>query len=258
MNHSLETAYYAYHQQIKVLKKVGAGSGEQIDDKEIFSLLRQRDLIQAFIDRSTDRTNPVNIPSQLLLNLSEDDAKVGRWTPNLLEVEALFAWRKSCNPPAHHWWWYPEADQGNSWMEWFLGGLTIALLVICLALARDISARFLMGASGIWSSVGIIAPAALALFATGGALTRVGKQFIDTILSKRWKSPVHRAWVKTGLALLVTAVFGLGHFPGLPLAATYFNSQGRQHYDEGRLASAQANFQRALKLNPELLEANHG
>ena len=258
MNHSIHTAYYDYHQYVERLTDSSDETGEQIDDGSILTLLQNRDLIQSLIDKSKDRYSSANISAQLLINLSEDDTAFGSWYRQLLEVKAFKTWRKTLNPPKHHWWWYPDAEKESKQAVWWLSGATIALLTICVALARDISARFLTGAPGIWSSIGAVAPAAIALFATGGALTKVGSQLIDKILSKRWKSPLARSQAKAKLALVLTVVFGLGHLLGLPLAALHFHSAGRQHYNADRLTNAQSSFQRALQLNPNLLRANHG
>ena len=259
MNRSLDTAYYAYHQYVERLQDIGDETNEQIDDRSILSSLQNRDIIQSFIDKSEACSSSINnISAQLLINLSEDDVAFGNWHRQLLEVKAFENWRKTLNPPTHHWWWYPDAEKESEQAAWRLSGATIALLTICVALARDISARFLTGAPGIGSSIGAVAPAAIALFATGGALTKVGSQLIDKVLSKRWKSPLERSQAKAKLALLLTVIFGLCHLLGLPLAALHFHSAGRQHYEADRLTNAQSSFQRALQLNPNLLRSNHG
>lgn len=254
---SLVTAIDTYRQQVKVLESVAAWK----DDRNVIALLRQRDRIQSIIDCEAKAPEAKQFPTELLIALSEADAIVGKWNEHLFTVKNLPVWRKSLDPPEHYWWWYPKEEQvelPQPWLEWLLGGLTIALLTVCLALARDISTRFFTGAPGSWSSIGAIAPAALALFATGGALTNVGKQLIDTILSKQWKSPHHWPLIKFALAALLTVAFFLGHFAGLPWAASqYYGTGEKQYVDEGKLTSAQANFKRALQLNPNFPLANH-
>jgi tetratricopeptide (TPR) repeat protein len=258
MADSLKTDIDTYRQQVKVLKSVAAWQ----DEGNVILLLRQRDLIQERIDsKASEIASSANaISAELLVALSQEDATVGQWSALLFAVKNLPAWRKSLNPPAHHWWWYPqlEAEASNPWLEWLLGGLTIALITLCLALARDISARFFTGAPGIWSSIGAIVPAALALFATGGALTEVGKRLIDTLLARRWKSPHHWPLIKFGFAVALTAAFFWGHLAGLPLAARQYYATGeRQYFKEGKLTSAQSSFKRSLQLNPNFPAANH-
>jgi Tfp pilus assembly protein PilF len=249
-NPSLETAFEAYHQQVQALQSTGNWS----DEKAILTLLRSRDLIQGYIDQAAQKLT-TEVSPQLLIALSEDDAQLGRWCEQVSRISALATWRKTLNPPAHHWWWHSEPEVVKPWSDWLLGGLTLALLTLCLALAKDISARFFTGAPGIWSSVGAIAPAVIALFATGGALTKVGQQLISSVLTKK---PPYWPWVKLGAAAVLTLLFFLGHSVGLPWAATQYHTIGKQQYfNEGKLASAQASFRRALQLNPDFPEANH-
>jgi tetratricopeptide (TPR) repeat protein len=247
---SLESAFESYHQQVQALKNEGAWS----DEKAILALLQSRDRLQNFIDQAAKSTT-AEVPPQLLVALSADDAEVGRWSEQFARVPALATWRKTLNPPEHYWWWHLEPTVVKPWSDWLLGGLTLALLTLCLALAKDISTRFFTGAPGIWSSVGTIAPTAIALFATGGALTKVGQQLISSILTKK---PPYWPWIKLGAAAVLAVLFFLGHSFGLPWAAAQYHSVGqRQYFSEGKLASAQASFRRSLQLNPDFPEANH-
>ncbi len=251
-------AVRAYHRQVQALKQPGDSICVWSKDSEILALLRQRDRIQFFIDQSAQQPETAEIPSPLLVQLSQDDATLSRWAEQFTRIEPFSHWQKSLAPPKHHWWWHSPPEPAKPWTHWLLGGLTIALLTVCLALARDISTRFFTGAPGIWSSLGAIAPAALALFATGGALTKVGQQLIDSLLARQGRSPHHEPWIKFGLAAALTVMFFIGHFQGLPWAADqYFAVGQRQYFDEGKLTSAQGNFQRALQLHPDFPEANH-
>ena len=161
-------AVEAYDRQIIALRKPDEETCVWSEALEILTLLRQRDRIQFFIDESAKRPETAEISPLLLMALSENDAILSRWAKQYTAVTGFANWRKSLEPPKHHWWWHVAVETARPWTHWLLGGLTIALLTICLALARDISVRFFTGAPGIWSSIGAIAPAALALFATGG------------------------------------------------------------------------------------------
>ncbi|MEN8444564.1 MAG: tetratricopeptide repeat protein [Cyanobacteria bacterium J06555_13] len=259
---TFESKVQAYHAQVQQLTDPSDGTCVASAERTILALLRSRDRIQFLLDRAAQQPETAKIPPPLLIQLSNDDACLGRWSPQFTAIAPYPNWRKSLNPPDHHWWWpptpAPNTDADQPWIDWVLGGLTIALLTVCLALARDISTRFLSGAPGIWSSIGAIAPAALALFATGGALTKVGKQLIDTVLVSTWKVAHYSPWIKFGLAAALTGLFFIGHFQGLPWAAARYHATGeQQYYNQGKLASAQGSFQRALQLNPNFPEANH-
>ncbi|MEM6255902.1 MAG: tetratricopeptide repeat protein [Cyanobacteria bacterium P01_D01_bin.156] len=253
----LQDAFHTYHQQVGVLEPEKMWSDQQAP-KKVLALLRQRDRIQHLIDQLAKETDTPEISPQFWMDLSEDDAQVDEWNDRLLKLESLPTWRKSLKPPEHHWWWYPQPAKPKPILGWLLGGLTIALLTITLALAKDIATRFFTGAPGIWSSIGAISPVALALFATGGVLTKVGQQIVDAYLSQRVPYPRFWPLIKFSLAVALLALFFWGHSAGLPWAATQYHALGtQQYYEEGKLADAQGNFERALQLNPNFPAANH-
>lgn len=256
LEHTFIEAAETFHKQVQALVVPDTNACKSTQEEAILSLLRSRDRLQFLIDQSAQ--HPVaKLPAPRLLALSKDDEIVGNWQKTFAHIPNFSQWKKSLNPPEHHWWW-KEATVAKPWVEWFLGGLTIALLTLCLALARDISTRFFTGAPGIWSSIGAIAPAVLALFATGGALTKVGKQFIETVLKTTSRPSESWPWIKFSLATFLTIAFFLGHFQGLPWAAKRYHEVGKKEYfEQGKLASAQGHFKRALQLNPDLPEANH-
>lgn len=249
----LPDAIHAYHQQVGTLT-----TAKTWTDKQVLSLLRQRDRIQQLIDQMAEQPEAPEISPELWVNLSQDDAQVGQWNDRLLGLAPLADWRKSLNPPEHYWWWHPKEKDPKPILGWLLGGLTLALLTVTLALAKDIATRFLTGAPGVWSSIGAIAPVALALFATGGVLTKVGQQLIDTYLKHRLPYPRYWPLIKFSLALGLLSLFFWGHVVGLPWAAKQYHAAGtRQYFESGKLTQAQASFERALNLDPDFPAANH-
>ena len=254
----LPNAFNDYHQQVKALETLLAGKKDWPDEK-VLLLLRRRDRIQHLIDQLAEQPKTPEISPQLWLALSQDDAQVGQWNDRLLNLELLPNWRKSLNPPVHHWWWYPKSiEEPKPILGWLFGGLTVALLTLTLALAKDIAARFFTGAPGVWSSIGAIVPVALALLAAGGVLTKVGQQIVDAYLTQRVPYPRYWPLIKFSLALGLLGVFFWGHSVGLPWAAAKYHAVGsKQYFEEGKLAKAQVNFERALQLNSDFPTANH-
>lgn len=248
----LQTALAEYHQQVLTLKAATVWS-----DESVLAMLRGRDLIQSLIDHLAKEPVTKALAAAEWLALSEDDALVGQWNDRLLNLDKLPTWRSSVNPPEHHWWWHPKEPEVKPILGWLWGGLTIALLTVALAFAKDIATRFFDGAPGLWSSIGTIVPAALALFATGGVLTKVGQKVVDTYLIT-WAKPRYRPLARCGLALVAVLLFFCGHAVGLPLAAQRYHAVGqRQYYQDKQLTNAHASFQRALRLRPDFPEANH-
>ena len=247
----LTHACQTYRQQVETLRT------HPWQDKGVLILLRQRDRIQHLIDQLSKQPDTPALSPQLWADLADDDDQVEKWNDHLLVLEALPKWRTSLNPPDSHWWWWPKAKEQKPFLGWLWNGLTIALLTVTLALAKDIATRFFTGAPGIWSSIGAIAPVVLTLLATGGVLTKVGQQIIEAYLTRRGASERYWPLTKCALALGVLGLFFWGHSAGLPWAAVKYHQNGTQQYQAGRLATAQASFERALALNPNFPAANH-
>ncbi|MEM9218652.1 MAG: tetratricopeptide repeat protein [Cyanobacteria bacterium P01_F01_bin.150] len=225
--------------------------------EDVLDLLTTRDQIQQLIDYVAKQPDISDIPLKFWNELTKADVMVHeKLMPAFATYKPLEMWRDSVKPPEGHWWWFPELPEDpKDPHAWLWGGFTIALLTVSIALAQDIATRFLTGAPGLWSSIGAIAPVALALFASGGALTKVGQQIFEFILAS--KGPKKRHWprLKCGVsALLLFGFLGM-HTLGLPHVARNFNNNGETFYNNGQWASAQNHFERALSLQPDFPEA---
>ncbi|WP_017302230.1 tetratricopeptide repeat protein [Nodosilinea nodulosa] len=250
-SHPLQSAYPQYQSLVHQL--VASPTWEP---EPVLALLRTRDRIQQLIDLLAEMPDEQTLPPQFWLDLANTDADLGRQSDRLRAVPALADWRKSVHPPEHHWWWYPpDPEPPKEALAWLWGGLTIAMLTISLALAQDIASRFTASAPGVWSSLGAIAPVILTLFASGGALTKVGQQALENILSSRGSHRKNWAKIKFALALFLALGLFCFHALGLPRIAQAYNQQGETQYETGDWASAENNFQQALSLKPDYPEA---
>jgi tetratricopeptide (TPR) repeat protein len=250
--HPLETAANDYRQWVSRLVNAADAWSEEM----VLATLHSRDRTQNLIDQLSETADAQTLSPKFWLDLANADADLGRQSDRLRALPALPRWRKSVHPPDHHWWWYPpEPEPPKDGLAWLWGGLTIAMLTISLALAQDIASRFTTDAPGVWSSLGAIAPVVLTLFASGGALTKVGQQLLESILSTR--GPAQKNWARIKFALAFALALGLFFFHslGLPRIAQAYNQQGEAQYETGDWASAQNNFQQALNLKPDYPEA---
>lgn len=250
--HPIERSANDYRQRVsKLVSDTDAWSKETV-----LATLHSRDRIQHLIDQLAEIPDEETLPPRVWLALAEADAAWGRQRDRLRAVPALADWRKSVHPPEHHWWWYPpDPEPPKEALAWLWSGLTIAMLTISLALAQDIASRFTADTPGIWSSLGAIAPVVLTLFASGGALTKVGQQALETILSS--PGGHRRNWAKIKFALAFALALGLFFFHslGLPRIAQAYNQEGEAQYETGDWASAQNSFQQALSLAPDYAKA---
>ena len=250
--HPLESAINDYRQWVNKL----VGNADAWSEETVLAMLHSRDRLQHLIDQLAEMPDQNTLPPQLWLELANADGELGRQSDRLRAISALPGWRKSVHPPEHHWWWYPpDPEPPKEALAWLWGGLTIAMLTISLALAQDIASRFTVDTPGIWSSLGAIAPVVLTLFASGGALTKVGQQALENLLSSR--GPARKNWAHIKFMLAFALALGLFSFHslGLPRIAAAYNQQGEEQYEAGDWASAQNNFQQALSLKPDYPEA---
>ncbi len=250
--HPLETAIAEYRHWMSQL----ATERDVWQEETVLATLRSRDKVQHLIDQLADEPDGQVLAPQLWLDLANTDAELGRQTDRWRAQSALPNWRKSVHPPEHHWWWFPPDPQPpQEALGWLWGGFTIALLTISFALAQDTASRFIASAPGVWSSLGAIVPVVLTLFAGGGALTKVGQQLLETILSSRGPNRRHWAKIKFALALAFTVGLFTFHALGLPRIAKAYNQRGEAHYESGDWASAQNNFRQATSLRPDYPQA---
>jgi tetratricopeptide (TPR) repeat protein len=146
----------------------------------------------------------------------------------------------------------------NRWdrFDWLWTALTILCLTISLGLVADISSRFLSGGPDTWAAMTLVGQSVLTLLAAGGALTLAGQEAVKRILISL-KIPTY-FWHEANFVLAVLLLGGLIILRfSLPGIAVRYNNQGLQNYQNGLLTSAQFDYQRAIKLNPDYLQAHY-
>jgi tetratricopeptide (TPR) repeat protein len=95
----------------------------------------------------------------------------------------------------------------------------------------------------------------MTLLAGGGALTKAGREAIERILIALHIPPRFWQEISCGLAwLLVVGLFGLNS--ALPSIAIMVNQEGIENMAEGRIESAEANFEKAISLKPDYAQAH--
>jgi tetratricopeptide (TPR) repeat protein len=166
-------------------------------------------------------------------------------------------WRRSFNPPAEAWWWHFAAPLGLAErFDWLWTALALLLLAISLSLIADISPRFLSGGPDARGALAVIAQSLLILLTTSSVLTSTGRQILRRVFST---IPFLRPfWEEAGaIAAALLLILLLVFYRSMPRIALNYNDRGFENYQAGQLTSAQRQYERALKLEPDLLPAHY-
>lgn len=178
---------------------------------------------------------------------------------NLVKIlEKLDELCEVAHRPREAWWWWPKI-RVHWWDRWDLAWdtLTIIWLAATFSLLTDVSTRFLSGGAGpgLFGSFAVISQTILALMG-GGSLTKTGQAVVEGTF-KRWGIPRHWWQEAKFLAASGLLLLFVGVRLSLPWVAVVYNNWGSEDYRAKQLDSAQAKFQRAIKLNPDYTEAHY-
>ena len=258
-NPRLEVVLERYENALRTLKEAIEKSAEitvnQLPVQLVLDVLVARDALQRQLETAETPAESLVKVSELDRGLREQFEALPRKVCQeelrkiLTQLEDL---RDVCEPPKKAWWWFLEIPV--CWWDRFdLAWDTLAVLWLAatFSLLTDISSRFLIGGGGpgLFGSFAVIFQSILAL-SGGGALTKTGQTVFKSTL-KRWRVPRHlwqeAKFVAASLLLLIFVGFRLS----LPGIAVVYRNAGVQDYKAGRLASAESNYKRALKLNPD-------
>ncbi|MCP4995643.1 MAG: tetratricopeptide repeat protein [Gammaproteobacteria bacterium] len=242
-----------YRDQVKTLiKNKDSPSPEQVLD-----CLVSRDRIAYLLNEE----GPAEPAAARLID--QGDGQLRAVAELISQPEQLKGWRQSFNPPPEAWWWpeppkLPTPPPGFfDRFNWLWTALALALLAVSLSLIADISSRFLSGDIDAYGILAVIAPTVLALLTTRSVLTQAGQEAIQRILGS-FKFIPAKWQEELGFIVSLLLVIGLIIFwYTLPRIARTYNESGLENYSAGQYSSAQADFERALKLNPDLLETRY-
>ncbi|MBD1865995.1 tetratricopeptide repeat protein [Oculatella sp. FACHB-28] len=219
--------------------------------EQVLDVLTARDVVHALL---CDRTRDVIRRPAVLTYL---DRRLRKQSDRITRVADLEDLRTSFHPKAEAWWWFFEAPVPVYWWDRFdrlWNALAIFLSLLSLFALYSISTRFLSGDRDTLGSVVVALQTALTGLVIGGVVTKDGHMTIDRVLTTL-KVPIH--FKQEGRLILVTLLLAslIGFRLSFPLIANAYTFNGAKDYEAGRLVEAQLNYQRAINLNPDNLEA---
>jgi tetratricopeptide (TPR) repeat protein len=198
--------------------------------------------------------------AELVHLITTGDQRLKELAGSLSQIKEIEVWRDSLKPPSEAWWWHlsPPIPLPGFFdrFGWLWSSLALTCLILAVSLALDISSRFLSGGPDTWGAFVIIAQAALTLLTTRSVLTNAGQEAAKRMLSSL-KFP-RRFWEEAGATVALLLLGALLIFRlSLPQIAMLYNNSGLASYCAGQLSSAQHAYERALKLNPDYVEAHY-
>ena len=212
----------------------------------VIDVLMKRDSLQNILSESSKLTaNELKEVESLDRSLKEQKEVILQ-VPNLSELRSLI------KPPESNWWWYVSSRWDN-W-DWLWNGLTIAALTVSLSLVVNTSSRILSGGANSVNTLYVFGQSVLTLMVGGGALTQVGQKSYEKILIQ-----LHipkEFWQETSCGLywlLMVSLLGIN--AALPSWALKVNQNGLENFDNKRVESAKADFERAIAMRPNYGEA---
>ena len=175
---------------------------------------------------------------------------------NIVGPSTLADWRETMQPPASAWWWSlddPAVAEPKPNPLW--GVLAGFFFTVSLSLTGEISGRFLSGGPDFLSVCSTLSQALLALLAAS-TFTAAGRHWVERMLlhlgiDRKFKD----AW-KAVTALAVLLVMLMFRF-SLPEVARWYNNRGLDLQRQGLLTRSIENYQRAVSLNPDYVEAHY-
>ena len=242
------TALTAYRRALAPLLK-----SQSLGPQDALTILTARDELQRALARL-----PVLSP-YLLTETQTLDSQLQKNAADLVAVLDLKAYRHSVPRAAEQWWWYldetvkpPETHPS----DWVFKGATTLAWAISIGLLVTISGRFLLGGAGVAGLSAIALSNLVTLIKAKSDLTDAGNEGAQRLFDDFQLTRPQRLRVRFGSTVLLAG--GLFTFwLALPSISRQYNQRGQALQAEGKLGSAEPNYNRAISLNPDNLDAHY-
>lgn len=244
---AISTLVTQYHELVQQLAKNKAS----LSPEDVFACLIIRDQI-AYLWREKGPPEPA-----VAQQIEQTDKHLWTLEKPIGQLQELEGWRKNLKPAEAAWWWHFQPSP--SWLQrfdWLFTAAALIFLALSAGLITDIAPRFLEGGPDTRGAIIVVLQTVVVLLTTGSILTKTGQEAAKRILgsvniSKQW-------WQEfAAITAVVLFLFLYNYRQSLPEIAVSYNDEGWMNYCAGHLTSAQFNYNRALKLNQDYLEAHY-
>jgi tetratricopeptide (TPR) repeat protein len=222
----------------------------------ILEVLTQRDRVQKTLE--VNLSNDSTPDGTTLYTLSQLDKRLRAQAKTIAPYTQSADWRASFNPDPKAWWWFLEVPQ-QDWsdrFDWLWSAVAVTGLTVSVGLLGDIAPRFLTGSPDSFGAFAVSIQSMLTLLAAGGALTKAGQEGLRHILESLKIRPKY--WHELGaISAIILAVSFYSFRQSLPWIATqFYTNSAKEIRKKGDWGTAEAQLQRAIKLNADDTEAH--
>ncbi|MBD2458863.1 tetratricopeptide repeat protein [Nostoc sp. FACHB-87] len=255
MNTELDTTLERYEAALQSLKGT-----RKIEVAQVLILLNARDVVQIALKEQK------SIPTSRLQKVIELDALLREKAQLITKAvnnkkdKQLADWRESVQPSAEAWWWkLDNIAPPHTWdkLDWLWKLLSVVGWTANLSLLVTIATRFLGGGGvGLLGAAAVTLPSILALLQASSELTQAGSEGFEKLLEKL-KIPKHyqqeAKLASTGIMFAILISFWFA----LPSVSKIYNSNGLKNYRKGDLGTAEKDYQQAISLDEDNIEAHY-
>ena len=169
------------------------------------------------------------------------------------------AYRQSFAKAPEQWWWFLDETLKTPQKhpsDWVFKGATTLAWAISIGLLLNISGRFLLGGAGVAGLSAIALSNLLTLLKARSDFTDAGNEGVQLLFDRFELSKPGQIRFRFGsTALLAGALFAF--WLTLPMISRQYNTRGQTLQSEGKLGSAEQNYNRAIALNPDNVDAQY-
>lgn len=222
--------------------------------EQVLEILNARDAVHAALKQQT------RISTTKLREIIELDTKLKSQAKKITQVinqdasEQLAQWRDSVHPLEEDWWWNLESIAPYRWNA-FYKLATAIFLVINASVLVHIIIRFFNVNIGFWQACGIFVSSTITLLQARGEFTKTGQEFSDELLTQLKIPQYFREQTKLFSTLAVTILI-FSVLLSLPNISHWYSNNGWEHYQKGRMGSAEQDYLRAISIDPNNVKAH--
>lgn len=225
--------------------------GTSGDSLQVLAVLKSRDVLHSALQQHPTPD------AHVLKEIQTLDLQLQQQAPKMDNLLPLKDYRKSFPKSSEQWWWSLDEQvihRANRY-DWAFKGLTVGAWALSLGLLVNITGRFLLGGAGVIGLSAVALSNLLTLIQARNDLSDASHQGFERLLAQLLPSHWHEEAKFGSTVILAGGLFAF--WLALPTISSHYSQQGQLAQDEGNLGTAEQNYNRALALNPDNVDAHY-